>query len=182
MAIAGYLQTFPGGTAAAAAASAGRRAGRRVLQRGLRPLLHDRRRRRDRRARRRRVRRRVRAHRPPVQRVDAPEAGTVPVCRFFTTPGTFGAKSSHFYTANPVECDGLKLNPNWIYEKIAFHIAVPAAGACAGRHGAGLPDVQRRPDRRAEPPVHDRPRALPAVHDDAGLAARGHRVLRACRA
>ena len=63
--------------------------------------------------------------------VDAPGANTVPVCRFFTTPGTFGAKSSHFYTANPAECDGLKLNPNWIYEKIAFHIAVPSNGACA---------------------------------------------------
>jgi hypothetical protein len=62
---------------------------------------------------------------------NAPGAGTVPVCRFFTTPGTFGSKSSHFYTANPVECDGLKLNPAWVYEKIAFHTAVPAAGACA---------------------------------------------------
>jgi hypothetical protein len=59
-------------------------------------------------------------------------AGTVPVCRFFTTPGTFGAKSSHFYTANPVECDGLKANPNWIYEKIAFYIAVPTNGVCPG--------------------------------------------------
>ena len=61
---------------------------------------------------------------------DAQAAGTVPVCRFFTTPGTFGAKSSHFYTANPVECDGLKLNPAWVYEKIAFYIAVPTAGVC----------------------------------------------------
>ena len=60
----------------------------------------------------------------------AQAAGTVPVCRFFTTPGTFGTKSSHFYTANPVECDGLKLNPNWIYEKIAFYIAIPIGGAC----------------------------------------------------
>jgi serine protease len=59
-------------------------------------------------------------------------AGTVPVCRFFTTPGTFGTKSSHFYTANPVECDGLKLNPNWIYEKIAFYVAVPTNGVCPG--------------------------------------------------
>ena len=63
--------------------------------------------------------------------MERPTTNTVPVCRFFTTPGTFGAKSSHFYTADPVECDGLKLNPNWIYEKIAFHIAVPAGGACA---------------------------------------------------
>jgi mono/diheme cytochrome c family protein len=58
------------------------------------------------------------------------QAGTVPVCRFFTTPGTFGTRSSHFYTANPVECEGLKLNPDWIYEKIAFFIAVPTGESC----------------------------------------------------
>jgi len=63
---------------------------------------------------------------------DAQIAGTVPVCRFFTTPGTFGTKSSHFYTANQAECDGLKLNPNWIYEKIAFFIAIPSGGVCPG--------------------------------------------------
>ena len=63
---------------------------------------------------------------------DAQAAGTVPVCRFFTTPGTFGTKSSHFYTANQAECDGLKLNPNWIYEKIAFFIAIPTGGVCPG--------------------------------------------------
>ncbi len=61
---------------------------------------------------------------------NGPAAGTVPVCRFFTTPGTFGTKSSHFYTANPDECEGLKSNPNWQYEKIAFYIAVPTAGTC----------------------------------------------------
>lgn len=61
---------------------------------------------------------------------NAQAAGTVPVCRFFTTPGTFGTKSSHFYTANPVECEGLKLNPAWQYEKIAFYIAVPTNGVC----------------------------------------------------
>jgi len=63
---------------------------------------------------------------------DAQAAGTVPVCRFFTTPGTFGTKSSHFYTANQPECDGLKLNPDWIYETIAFYIAIPNAGVCPG--------------------------------------------------
>jgi hypothetical protein len=61
---------------------------------------------------------------------NGPTAGTVPVCRFFTTPGTFGTKSSHFYTANPDECEVLKSNPNWQYEKIAFYIAVPTAGTC----------------------------------------------------
>ncbi len=63
---------------------------------------------------------------------NAQGAGTVPVCRFFTTPGRFGALGSHFYTADPVECAGLKLNPDWIYEKIAFYIQLPAAGACPG--------------------------------------------------
>ena len=62
---------------------------------------------------------------------DGPRPGTVDVCRFFTTPGTFGTKSSHFYTGDADECAGLKLNPNWIYEKIAFYIRPPAAGACS---------------------------------------------------
>ena len=61
---------------------------------------------------------------------EGPAAGTVPVCRFFTTPGTFGARSSHFYTANAAECEGLKSNPNWIYEKIAFHIALLGGDYC----------------------------------------------------
>jgi len=55
-------------------------------------------------------------------------SGLAPVCRFFTTPGTFGAKSSHFYTADADECAGLKLNPAWIYEKIAFYAPLPDAG------------------------------------------------------
>ena len=52
------------------------------------------------------------------------------VCRFFTTPGTFGTKSSHFYTAVASECNGLKLNPNWIYEKIAGKVQLPTGGVC----------------------------------------------------
>ena len=70
---------------------------------------------------------------------NGPKAGIEPVCRFFTTPGTFGTKSSHFYTANPVECQGLKSNPNWIYEKIAFYVAVPTAEVC----GAGTVPIYR---------------------------------------
>jgi cytochrome c553 len=50
--------------------------------------------------------------------------------------------------------------------------------ARARRHDADLPDVQQRPDRRAEPPLHQRPFDLPGVHDVAELVARGHRVLR----
>ena len=57
-------------------------------------------------------------------------AGTSPVCRFFTTPGTFGAKSSHFYTGDQAECALVKTYPAWIYEKIAFHARPPIGGAC----------------------------------------------------
>ena len=58
-----------------------------------------------------------------------PTAGTVPVCRFFST--SFAPKSSHFYTADAIECAGLRANPNWQFEKIAFHIPLPdAAGNC----------------------------------------------------
>ena len=66
-----------------------------------------------------------------------PSTGTAPVCRFFTV--TFAPKSSHFYTGDPVECAGVKENPDWQYEKIAFHVRVPAAGACA----AGTTPVYR---------------------------------------
>jgi len=52
------------------------------------------------------------------------------MCRFFTAPGAFGTKSSHFYTAIPAECSGLKLNPVWIYENIAFKVLLPFDGAC----------------------------------------------------
>jgi len=62
---------------------------------------------------------------------DGPRPGTVDVCRFFTTPGNFGTKSSHFYTGDADECAGVKLNLNWIYEKIAFFIRPAAAGACS---------------------------------------------------
>jgi len=58
-----------------------------------------------------------------------PAAGTVPVCRFFST--SFAPKSSHFYTADAAECAGLKQNPDWQFENIAFHVPVPdASGAC----------------------------------------------------
>lgn len=59
----------------------------------------------------------------------APAEGLAPVCRFFST--SFAPKSSHFYTANPVECEGVKRNPDWFYEKIAFYVPVPdAEGRC----------------------------------------------------
>ena len=55
--------------------------------------------------------------------------GLADVCRFFTT--FFAPKSSHFYTANGAECDLVKQNPVWQYEKLAFQVVLPGAGgAC----------------------------------------------------
>jgi len=59
----------------------------------------------------------------------APAAGLAPVCRFFSRP--FGTRSSHFYTADPIECEGVKHNPDWFFEEIAFHVPMPdASGTC----------------------------------------------------
>jgi len=59
---------------------------------------------------------------------DGPAPGTVPVCRFFTV--AYAPLGSHFYTADADECAGVKLNPNWQYEKIAFWVAAPQARGC----------------------------------------------------
>src|SRR5262249_48284869 len=59
---------------------------------------------------------------------DTPPAST-PVCRFFST--AFGAKSSHFYTPDPTECDIVKQNPDWQFEGEVFNVQPPAAdGSC----------------------------------------------------
>lgn len=55
-------------------------------------------------------------------------ADTVPVCRFFGTPGK--GPNSHFYTADAGECETVKTHPDWTYESIAFWIEVPQAGRC----------------------------------------------------
>jgi len=54
---------------------------------------------------------------------EASSPANLPTCRFFGIG--FGALSSHFYTPYPAECDGLKTNPAWYYEKIAFGLALP---------------------------------------------------------
>jgi len=56
------------------------------------------------------------------------DPAAVPVCRFFGTPSV--GPNSHFYTADAAECALVKQNPNWIFEGIAFHILLPASGAC----------------------------------------------------
>jgi photosystem II stability/assembly factor-like uncharacterized protein len=50
-------------------------------------------------------------------------SGNAATCRFFSVG--FGAVSSHFYTPYPQECDIVKADPNWVYEKIAFGLALP---------------------------------------------------------
>ena len=52
-----------------------------------------------------------------------PTNGALPTCRFFTI--TFAPKSSHFYTPYAAECEGLKSNPNWQFESIAFYLQLP---------------------------------------------------------
>ncbi len=60
--------------------------------------------------------------------VDETAAGTVPVCRFYGTPGV--GPNSHFYTADAGECTSVKTDPGWFYEGIAFEIQPAQAGSC----------------------------------------------------
>jgi len=53
-------------------------------------------------------------------------AGSVPVCRFFST--SFAPKSSHFYTPSASECALVKTNPDWLFEAEVFNVA-PASTA-----------------------------------------------------
>ncbi|MEP7207413.1 MAG: M36 family metallopeptidase [Casimicrobiaceae bacterium] len=56
-------------------------------------------------------------------------AAAAGVCRFFST--AFAPKSSHFYTADPTECQNVRQNPNWQFEAVVFALPVPdAAGTC----------------------------------------------------
>ncbi len=57
-------------------------------------------------------------------------SGLSGVCRFFST--SFGAKSSHFYTASASECEAVKANPDWLFEAEVFYMRLPdAGGGCA---------------------------------------------------
>lgn len=75
-------------------------------------------------------------------------SGLADVCRFFTT--SFAAGSSHFYTANAVECESLKVGQVWQYEKLAFKVALPAGGRCA----IGVPLYRLYNDGRTGAPNH----------------------------
>lgn len=58
---------------------------------------------------------------------DAP--GLTPVCRFYGTPGI--GPNSHFYAADPAECERVKGDRGWTYEGIGFY-ALPASPAGCG--------------------------------------------------
>lgn len=60
----------------------------------------------------------------------AAAAGLQPVGRYFST--RFGTRSSHFYTASTAEDAAVRASPDWQFEAVAFHVAVPAVdGGCA---------------------------------------------------
>jgi len=63
-------------------------------------------------------------------------AGTQPVCRFYGSPDP--GPNSHFYTADPAECQALKdlqartppTEPRWNFEENAFTAYLPVSGRC----------------------------------------------------
>lgn len=67
-----------------------------------------------------------------------PQAGTGPVCRFFST--AFAPKSSHFYTPYANECALVRRNADWLFEGVVFYVATPDdSGTCPD----GTPPVYR---------------------------------------
>jgi len=63
------------------------------------------------------------------------KSGTGPgneACRFYGSPGS--GINSHFYTINAAECDGVKANPDWTFEGLAFRAVEPLSGGCATEH------------------------------------------------
>lgn len=66
------------------------------------------------------------------------------VCRFYGVQAA-GGPNGHFYTADPAECEQVKLDPGWHFESLDFAITPAGAGAtCA----AGLQPVYRAYNRR----------------------------------
>ena len=104
-------------------------------------------------------------------------SGASNVCRFFST--SFGAKSSHFYTADASECETVKRNPDWQFEGLVFALNAPdAAGNCAAGAQPLYPAVQRWAGRCAKPSLHDEPRD-PCGDDERGMDPRRREGLHA---
>jgi hypothetical protein len=67
----------------------------------------------------------------------ATDGNVAAVCRFFTV--AFPPKSSHFYTSNSAECNGLKAsNKDWSFEAEAFYVqqANVQTGSCPSGYRA----------------------------------------------
>jgi hypothetical protein len=56
---------------------------------------------------------------------DAPDLAAV--CRFYVP-----AARTHYFTSDATECEAARSNPGWSYQGIAFYVAQPQAGGCAG--------------------------------------------------
>ncbi len=50
------------------------------------------------------------------------------MCRFFSA--SFAPKSSHFYTADAIECASVKSNPDWTFEGVVGYVL--PNGSCDG--------------------------------------------------
>jgi hypothetical protein len=59
---------------------------------------------------------------------DGTAVGT-PLCRFYGTPGL--GPNSHFFAADPLECEFVKLDPGWRFEGLTARVQVPVGGVCA---------------------------------------------------
>lgn len=58
------------------------------------------------------------------------DASLVPACRFWSDQ-TFAPKSSHVYTPYAAECEKLKADPSWRFERNAFALRLPEGSAGA---------------------------------------------------
>jgi hypothetical protein len=58
--------------------------------------------------------------------IEPAKPSMAPVCRFYSP-----SNNSHFFTANPVECEFLRTrDTGWTYEKAAFEAVAPVGGTC----------------------------------------------------
>ena len=70
--------------------------------------------------------------------------GSNAVCRFFGVQSA-GGPNGHFYTADPAECEQVKLDPGWQFESLDFAITPPNPGAICP---ASLANVYRAYNNR----------------------------------
>jgi hypothetical protein len=66
------------------------------------------------------------------------------VCRFYGVQAA-GGPNGHFYTADPAECEQVKLDPGWHFESLDFAITPAGTG---GTCAAGLQPVYRAYNKR----------------------------------